>query len=338
MNEITRSYQIMIVGEAFGEDEEREGKPFVGSAGHVLRSMLRHAGIPYDDCYATNVFNFKLPGNRLESLRADKAFAIPGYPRLANNLWIGAKYQPELDRLWEEINGIKPNLIIALGATALWALCKQLGIKKFRGTPLLATDSRTKVLPTYHPSAVMRQWKLRPIVIADLEKARLESLSPRLIRPRRFIHLEPSLADIADFYTRYIEPAEAVSADIETKQGTITEIGFAPSPDRALVIPFYDHDTNGNYWPDLESEIEAWRWVARICEKPLIGQNFSYDIQYLWGKNHIPTPQIADDTMILHHAMYPEMEKSLGFLGSIYTSEPSWKFMRADNETLKQED
>lgn len=338
MTDITRSYKIMIVGEAWGEQEAEVGKPFVGPSGQVLKSMLRHAGLPYDDCYTTNVFNFRPVANRLESLASTKANAIVGWPQLGAKLWIAAKYQSEVERLWDEVQTVRPNLIIALGATPLWALCKQIGIKKFRGTPTLTFDGAFKVLPTYHPSAVMRQWKLRPIVIADLEKARAESLFPQLRRPRRFIYLEPSIADIAWFYEKYIAEASVVSADIETKQNTITEIGFAPQPDRAIVIPFYNHSTNGNYWQTKREEFEAWQWVRKICEKPLVGQNFSYDLQYLWTKNRIEVPEIADDTMILHHAMYPEMEKSLGFLGSIYTTEPSWKFMRADNETLKQED
>jgi hypothetical protein len=44
------------------------------------------------------------------------------------------------------------------------------------------------------------------------------------------------------------------------------------------------------------------------------------------------------DTMLLHHAMYPELPKSLGFLGSIYTNESAWKLMRQDSEELKRDE
>lgn len=331
--------QIMIVGEAWGEQEAEAGKAFVGPSGGVLKSMLRMAGIAFDQCYVTNVFNFRPAQNRLESLAAPKSEALENMPQLGQKLWISRRYQPELDRLWDEINMVNPNVIIALGATPLWALTRQTGIKKYRGTPMLAFDGKHKIFPTYHPAAIIRQWKLRPIAIADLEKARVESEFPQLRRPRRYVYIEPSIDDIAWFYEKYIQPAEVVSADIETRQGTITEIGFAPCWDRALVIPFYRRSLNTNYWSSISEELATWRWVERICrEKSLCGQNFSYDLQYLWSKNHIATPEVSDDTMILHHAMYPEMEKSLGFLGSIYTNEPSWKFMRKDNETLKAED
>lgn len=335
------SKTIMLVGEAWGQHEEEQGKPFVGPSGQVLKGMLNAAGIAYRDCYTTNVFNFRPASNKLSSIGGTKAEAIKDWPQHPTKIWIRAQYESELTRLQEEIKHVDPNLIVALGATPLWALCKELGIKKFRGTPTLDYTGKRKVLPTYHPSAIMRQWKLRPIGIADLGKARRENEFPELIRPTRYIYLEPDISDIEEFYTEFLENEPAISCDIETKQQTITEVGFSNSAGtHALVIPFYSRETkNKSYWLTLEDEIKAWGWVKHICNNHVMfGQNFSYDLQYLWRAMGIACPLIADDTMILHHAMYPEMEKSLGFLGSIYTDEPSWKFMRGKSETLKAED
>lgn len=338
MTEIVTRPRIAIVGEAWGEQERLQGEPFVGPAGQVLFSMLRAAGLSRRDVYLTNVFNFQPPENKLEYLGAPKAQALEGWPQLSQKLWISKQYQPELDRLFQELSDLRPNVVLALGATPLWALAKQTGIKKFRGTPLMSFDGQFKILPTYHPAAIMRQWKLRPVAIADIQKAVRESASPELARPKRIIHLEPTLADIEDFYHKYIEPAPRISCDIETKQLTITEVGFG-TPERALVIPFYKRKGNPNYWPTLSEEVEAWRWIKRILSEKIIdGQNFSYDFQYFWLRMGIPVHRVGDDTMILHHAMYPELEKSLGFLGSIYTDEPSWKFMRTDHDNFKRED
>lgn len=334
-----KKYRIMIVGEAWGEQEAIKGEPFVGPAGYVLRGMLKLAGLPVEDCYLTNVFNQKPYDNKLENFCGPKSEAVQGWPQLSQKLHVHRNFQHELERLWQEIETVQPNVILALGATPLWAICKKTGIKKYRGTPLPSFDGKWKVLPTYHPSAIMRQWKLRPIAIADIGKAIRESASSRLVRPARLVWLEPTLEDIEIFYHRYIEPSSVVSCDIETKQGTITEVGFSPRPDRAIVIPFYKRQGNPNYWPTISEEVKAWYWVRRIlAEKPLIGQNFSYDFQYFWGRMGLAPQVVADDTMILHHAMYPEMEKSLGFLGSVYTDEPSWKFMRTDHDNFKRED
>jgi len=59
-----------------------------------------------------------------------------------------------------------------------------------------------------------------------------------------------------------------------------------------------------------------------------------YDLQYILPLG-IAARANLEDTMLLHHSHYPEMKKGLGFLGSIYTSEPAWKLMRtmkADTE------
>lgn len=339
MTQLTVSQKkIFIVGEAYGEQEAREGRPFVGPSGQVLYGMLRAAGIDPRDCYFTNVFNLQPSDNKLEALSGPKTEAIEGWPQAGSKLFIHRRYTPELQRLWAEIEAHQPNVIIALGSTALWAICKFTGIKKFRGTPISSFDQRFKVLPTYHPAAIMRQWKLRPIAIADLAKAKRESLFPEIVRPERFIHIPESIEDLHNFYIEHILPAPSVSCDIETKQLQITEVGFSPDPSLALVIPFYSRERI-NFWSTLEEELEAWRMVRLIIEtKPLIGQNFSYDLKYFWMKMGLRCMTVEDDTMILHHSMYPEMEKGLGFLGSIYTDEPSWKFMRADQETLKKED
>ena len=58
---------------------------------------------------------------------------------------------------------------------------------------------------------------------------------------------------------------------------------------------------------------------------------------YPLGTGVTYTGGLADDTMLMHHAMQPEMEKGLAFLGSVYTDEASWKFRRK-NQTIKQED
>lgn len=335
----TRQADIMIVGEAWGEQEALECAPFVGSSGHILNGCLLAANIDRSSCYLTNVFNLRPRGNDIKNLCGGKETALPGYRALIKGKFVRDEFKPEIDRLLEEIAFVNPKVIIALGNTALWAICKKVGIKKYRGTPLKAWHTDHKVIPTWHPAAVMRMWSLRPIVIADLMKAKRQSFFPEIIRPQREIWIEPTLEDIETFYNLYIAPAQDISTDIETKSETITEIGFAPDPHRAIVIPFYDHTRKGNYWATFEEERAAWNWVRRILkEKGHFGQNFQYDMIYLWQKMGMTIGRFADDTMLLHHAMQPEMEKGLGFLGSIYTEEPSWKFMRTDHSTLKRED
>lgn len=333
--------KMLLLGEAWGRDEELEGRPFVGSSGFVLNGMLREIGIVRDECYVTNVFNLRPePSNDVVNLCGPKAEGIPGYPALVNGKYVRAQYAPELARLFREIDHVQPNVIVALGATAAWALCKTSGIKKIRGAPILGRNG-VKVLPTYHPAAVSRDWTLRPVVLADLDKAKAEAEYSEIRRPQRFVHIEPTIGDLVEFEFAFIRPASSISIDIETKGDQITCIGFAPSIDRCLVVPFYDPSRpDGNYWRTLEDELLAWQWVRRVCamRRQIVFQNGLYDMHFLWRRYGIPVPHAADDTMLMHHALQPEMEKGLGFMGSLYTNEASWKFMRDDHDTVKRED
>lgn len=339
--------RIVIVGEAWGAKEAAEGKPFVGPSGWMLDEFLRAVGLSRSECYLTNVFNFQPPGNDLVHLTGPASDRIPGFPPLVRGKFVRQEFAPELNRLYSEIEAVDPNLIIALGGTATWALLRDQRIKKRRGSLDHAiTRSKRwamqphKLIATYHPVAILRDYTLRPIVFSDFKKAAAEAEFPELHRPKRELWLHPTLSDLAAFET-YIAESPTLSVDIETWNYQITCIGFAPSPAKALVIPFIWRGTqDGNYWPTLDDELAAWNYVRRWLNsgKQIIGQNFLYDANYLWRRYGIPIQNITHDTMLVHHAMQPEMEKSLGFLASLYTSEPSWKSMRSDIATLKKED
>lgn len=339
---------VVIVGEAFGEQEARLGRPFVGPSGGLLKAMLAQVGIPLDQCLLTNVFNFQPLGNDLKSISGPKAEGIPNYPSIAAGKYINAKHWPELVRLYKEIKEAQPNLVIALGGTASWAMLRASGIRNVRGATtasdpfVSAILSRTvKVLPTYHPAAVLREYTLRPIVLSDLNKASREMLFPEVRRPQRSIWIEPTIADLYEFERRFILPTSTLSIDVETKGDQITCFGVAPSPAEAIVVPLFIREKPiRNYW-SYEDEVLALQWIRKICllPNPKVGQNFLYDLRFLWEKYGIPVANVADDTMLLHHALQPEMEKGLGFLASLYTQEASWKMMRSHAlDTNKTED
>lgn len=329
---------VMIIGEAWGDEEYRKQQAFAGPAASVLFGILRQAGIPLDDCYFSNVFSLRPPGGRTDGLLTGKADALPGYRPISSGKYVHKRYAPELVRLFHEIESVRPNVILTLGNFALWAVCKKTGIKKYRGSPLTSHDSKWKVIPTWSPASVLKQWEIRAVMLADVSKAAREMTYPEIRRPQRFIYMEPSLQDIDDFYNQFLRHEPFISCDTETKGQMITEVGFGTADGtRCLVIPFWDRTRrDGNYWRTHEDEREAWKRVRYICKNhALIGQNFAYDMQYFWRTAAIPCPHFLGDTMLLHHSMQPELEKGLGFLGSIYTDEPSWKFMRTDHSTLK---
>lgn len=304
--------------------------PLTQGTAHVLRSLCTQTGIeaPTRHLFPTQYRDF---------ITRERKAAIPDYPPIEPGRYIRADASGHLTSLFQAVNKAEPNCIIALGNAPLWALTRMTGIAKWRGIPTMSRLD-IKLVATWAPGAIVKQWELRPIAYMDFLKAARQSENKLLVKPKSYIHMQPTLQEIADFYERYIVPAPYLAVDIETKAGTVTEIGFAVSPRRALVIPFWDRE-RGNYWPTLAAEREARAWCRRILEeKDCVGQNFQYDMQYLWRTMGIPTPRFVGDTMLLHHSLQPELKKGLGFLASLYTDRPSWKFMRTDADNLKRED
>jgi hypothetical protein len=192
------------------------------------------------------------------------------------------------------------------------------------------------LLPTYHPASLFRQWENRPTTIVDLIKAKREAQYPDIRRPKCEIWIEPTLSDIESFINDFILGCDLVSVDIETVGSRITCIGFAPSGERAIVIPFDDDRAKSrSYWPNGADEIAAWGMVRNVLVDgsiPKLFQNGMYDIAFLLRSYGIKVMGAAEDTMLLQHALQPEALKGLGYLGSLYTDFGAWK---VDNKSRK---
>jgi DNA polymerase len=138
----------MLVGEQPGDQEDREGHPFVGPAGRTLDEGLREAGIDRRKLFVTNaVKHFKWEPRGKRRLHKTPA-------------------QREIDACYQwlegEIAAVKPHLIVALGATAAKALLgPRFRITQQRGQLQLRGEGLPAVLATYHPSFLLRV-KARP--------------------------------------------------------------------------------------------------------------------------------------------------------------------------------
>lgn len=333
--------KLVLVGEAFGEQEDLVGKPFIGASGQELTRLLEEAGIDRRECLLTNVFAFRpyqgaYKSNQLDLLCAKKADLPADYsaPALSQGKYIRPEFLPELARLKEELEFAPRNLIIALGSSACWALLGRGGIGTLRGTTTHSTlCPGLKILPTYHPSYLFKMWENRPIVLADLMKAKRESAFPEIRRPERWVLVNPTLDEIEEWMNRHVRGKELdmLSLDVETGAGQITHFGVAVSPAHAMSIPFVDKfQPDFSYWPTPEKELRVWNIVREVCSHPAkkLFQNGLYDLQYLLQSPAGAVVNCEHDSMLLHHAFFPELQKGLGFMGSIYTNESSWKLLR----------
>ncbi len=134
--------RAMLVGEVPGDREDREGHPFVGPAGRELDKALELAGIVRDDVYVTNVvkhFKFEERGKRRIHQTPKKSEVDACLP------W-----------LREELNVVKPEVVVILGATAGKALMgSSFRITRERGRPL-DSELAPAVIATVHPSSILR--------------------------------------------------------------------------------------------------------------------------------------------------------------------------------------
>lgn len=308
------SYKIVIVGEAWGEVEEKEGKPFVGTAGRVLDGILDEVGLPRAMCHITNVVNARPPNNN---------FGI---------FYNGQNPTPELmehrTRLQNEIVSHQPNLIVCLGVEAMRAVCgdQYRTIEQWRGSVIQTPLG--KAMPTIHPAAVLREWLYRPAVVADFSRALVEMEFPEIRRRERKLIIGRDF-DVVMAELERLKGVENVAFDIETETSQITCIGFSDRPDWAICIPFW-YGASGSLWSQ-EQELAIWEAVRGILEAESpkkIGQNGIYDMEFLRNTMSIDVRGYDFDTMLGFHTLYPELPCGLDYLVSIYTDHPYYKFGR----------
>lgn len=137
------SAEVILVGEQPGDQEDRQGHPFVGPSGKLLDVALEHAGIERSRVYVTN------------SVKHFKFVPIERGRRLHKKPNAG-EVRACTPWLQEEIRVLKPRVIVALGATAAQALLgKQFRVTQQRGKPV-PSELAEAIIATVHPSAVLR--------------------------------------------------------------------------------------------------------------------------------------------------------------------------------------
>lgn len=140
---------LMIIGEAPGATEEKMGRPFVGRAGRILRDALERHGIK--EAYITNVVKHRPPRNRRPNSQEVAACS---------------KF------LQQEMYTIRPRVILALGRTAAEYFGIKSKLSEVSGKPFEING--IKVIPCYHPAAVLRNPKLANSFNLAMEAARAE--------------------------------------------------------------------------------------------------------------------------------------------------------------------
>ncbi len=144
--------RLMFVGEGPGADEDAQGLPFVGRAGQLLNNMINAMGLKREQVYIANVVKCRPPQNRTPE------------PEEANTC---------MQFLWKQIDVVRPEVMVALGATAAtYLLGRKTSLASLRGR--LHDVRGSKLIVTYHPAYLLRDPTQKKEAWKDLQVAMSE--------------------------------------------------------------------------------------------------------------------------------------------------------------------
>lgn len=239
--------EVMLVGEAPGDREDKVRKPFAGRAGKLLDRILTEFGLDREGVYITNAVHCRPPGNRTpkwQEVQACRHYLI------------------------EEILLVQPKIIIALGAVACQGL---LGVKKFavgenRGNVLYIPEStgveQIPIFPTYHPAAILRKDSYLPLVLDDFERA-IKLLKGEVDEPKQDAKYFKGVADVVD---------NSITVDLETTGFDMYDPGGSILCAGTSVV---HHEA---FVTDTPSSLLSVMQDSSITK---IGHNLKFDIKWL---------------------------------------------------------
>ncbi len=289
-----RTASYAIVGEAPGREERKQGKPFVGPSGKLLREGLERVGLDPEDAYITNVWKEYRHGNPTPTAKEIEA-AREGLAR-------------ELAAL--------PNLkgVLVLGNVALKAVTGRTAITRNRGLQeALDGFSFDSAYGTLHPAAVLRNIRYKSDWLNDLASfAALvndieEDISVHVIQNE--LGVEAMRQDmILNDYTGALDVETTVEKRIGDAQLVTVAVSFDGK--KAWVLK---HDTEC-FMKGLLT-LSRGKWIMH---------NGSFDLMML----HTHTPyryELIQDTMAMHYLLHPEERKGLEVLSGVYLGLPPYK-------------
>ena len=295
-----------VLGEALGQNEERAGIPFIGASGNLLFKTLKEFGIERKDCRIGNVVWVKPPFNDIEKFKQRNSILFENYRQ----------------RTLEDIKNSNPKIVLCLGSTALNLFFSDFKIKSARG--FLFEWNGIPIIPTYHPSAVLREDKLYLPFRKDIEKAvRFYRTGQRIDFPtENFYPKNPAM--FKEILNQSLREEEFVAIDIETSQGAEMRTSLIGVANRFM-------SANAFPTPDV---IEVLRNFIEQRPDLAVFHNSSFDLSFLWIEFKIEPPEPVHDTMMMHHIIMPDQQKSLDFCASIWLNIPAWKHLRLDDPFL----
>lgn len=293
--------KICFVIDAPHRGDESAGSLMSDYAGDLFWRHMRFGGINRAKCRIEPISKAIPPDGKFYYLHEDKQ----------------EHYKHDCLKRLQECNA---NVFVPVGQTALDLLTGETQIQKWHMSIMKGFNGK-KAIPVLSPSHVMRMYKdhffLRLSAFRISEEAQFADF--RL--PKRELIIN-SQADEVFSFLKECQQSEWLSVDIETFEGQITCVGFAPSAMRSMSVI-----TQPEHW-DEKTQFQIWLEIQKtlLSSAKKIFQNGIYDLTY-FAKYGIRVKNFVcgHDTMIAQRLLNPELSQSLATIAKIYTKEPYWK-------------
>lgn len=316
-----------MLGEALGEAEARMSKPFCGDAGLMLGQVLHRLGYKREHFLIANRTNCRPPQNWME-----------GAPWEADAV---ESCRPFFDETLRRNPQIK--VLVPMGNSAMHYLLGHKGIANFHGYVQWHPGYEKWVVPTFHPSYLMRgNWNEIATARFDIQVAvelaqKAKSLGKDAFQRTPVNHLtQPSVTAAWEWAYAFREawlakPDLPLASDIETPKGSpdeeeaeedisfeIERISFAHEGHRAISMPW-----EGEY-------IEVARWLYALGCTHWLWNGDRFDLPRL--RRQGCQPEHTVDIQELWHFIYPDLPKKLGYVAPFFTDAAPWKHLKGVDE------
>ncbi len=306
--------KVFFVADSPTGEDIKTDYALMGWSGNLLQMFCREQGLNLDNFYRTCLIKEPLPKEDDKDGTKTSAL-IQQYKGIFCN----------------EINDLKPNLLIPLGELSFNYLTDLHSIRKFRGSvlPISANvqplEKQPKVLPILGPNPYLNQeYRLRFLTRIDFSKIEKNYDDTPIPDNQYNIWVSRTSTALRSFLDRHynscLDRGGYLVFDIETYFQIPICISFCFDGFESVCIPFVDQSI------DFDNRVLMMDLVTRILQSPIpkVNQNIKYDAKIMerWG---FPVNNITGDTMLAASTLYCEYPKSLGFLTSIYTDLPYFK-------------
>lgn len=308
---------VLLLGEALGQDEAEQGKPFVGKAGFKLSRIIQWAGFKREDFSIANTVWCRPPENKLEGTH----YELPAIAHCRSQHWGGLL--------------AKHRVVVPLGNVPTNALIGQKGILGIRG--YVSSGMGYHVIPTVHPSYIARgQSKWTAPLINDLQKAVF--LSENGMPPQITDYtLDPSPMRAYQWALEYREalkrnPTLKCAFDIETpmKGDEEDEVDTdSDAPDKSWHIERISFAYKSLHAISIVWSPEYFAAIRTVLESdgPKVVWNAGYDVPRI-RRSGIKINGLIHDGMVAWHILHSDLPKSLRFVATFTCPwQPAWKHL-----------